>query len=246
MTLFYLSPDWNINFTSIEYYRKSIAIGCGITKNAKKSDLYTKYIYKHILHKNYIHSVRDERTKKYLEELGFEAINTGCPTLWSFTKEFCSKIKTEKTDEVVFTLTDYNRNIIQDKKLIDILQKNYKKLYFWIQGFDDYDYLKSLISTTEIEIIPHDLKYYEEILKKPNINYVGTRLHAGIYAMKHGIRSIIISIDNRADDMKETYNLNVISRDQIDDNLSNLINSSFKTEIRINEDNIRKWKDQFK
>ena len=46
--------------------------------------------------------------------------------------------------------------------------------------------------------------------------------------------------------MKETYNLPVIARNQINDKLKSFINSSFETSIRIPTDKIVIWKEQFK
>lgn len=244
-SLFRISPDWNINYFNCKYYKDSIAIGVGMDMNSKKMDLYTKKIYKKILSKKYIHSVRDERTKKTLENLGFMAINTGCPTLWALTPELCKKIPTSKSDEVIFTLTFYDQDPINDQKLINILKENYKKLYFWVQGSEDYEYFKKFDNIENIEIISPNLESYRKVLQQDNVEYVGTRLHAGIFAMRNKKRSIILSVDNRAKDMSVTYNLNTILRDQID-TLSEKINSNFETNVNINQENIEKWKNQFR
>lgn len=245
-SLFRIAPDWNINFTSCKYYQNSIAIGCGMEINAKHSDIYTKLIYKKILSKNHIHSVRDERTKHYLESLGMKVLNTGCPTLWGITPEICMAIPKSKSNAVIFTLTDYKRDPILDKELINILKNSYSRLLFWVQGFDDFIYLKSLIDINDIEIIPHALEAYKNILETQNIDYVGTRLHAGIYAIRHGIRSIIISVDNRADDMSETYRIPIVKRDVISSILKEKIESEFETFINIPTETIKIWKEQFK
>lgn len=245
-SLIRISPDWNINFTSVEYYKNSIAIGCGMDMNSKSSDPYTRYIYKHILSKDFIHSVRDERTRLFLEGLGFKAINTGCPTLWGLSKEVCQRIPTTKSQNVIFTLTDYKRDIEADKKLISILKRNYSELRYWIQGYDDYEYLKSLTDIRNIKIIPYSLQAYKEALAQPNTDYVGTRLHAGIYAMRHQVRSIILSVDNRADDMVQTYNLPVVKRSNIEIELEPKINSDFNTQIELPLEEIELWKGQFR
>lgn len=245
-SLIRISPDWNINFTSCEYYRGSIAIGCGMDMNAKHSDPYTRWIYKQILSKDYIHSVRDERTKRYFESLGVKAINTGCPTLWGLTPKKCASIPRNKSKYVVFTLTDYKRDEAKDKKMISVLRECYDKLYFWVQGFHDYDYLSSIADMNDIRVIPHSINAYREVLLLDDIDYVGTRLHAGIYAMRHGVRSLIISVDNRADDMKETYNIPTLSRYKIEDKLKDIITANFETKIIIPTDRIEQWKGQFK
>ena len=245
-SLLRISPNWNINFTSVEYYRNSIAVGCGMEMNSRRTNLYTKWVYKGILSKDYIHSVRDERTKAFLESLGFRAINTGCPSLWGLTPDFCKEIPVKKSANVIFTITDYKRDYQADKKLVDILRRNYNHLYFWIQGYDDLDYLQELTDISDITIVTHSLEAYRQALQTPDLEYVGTRLHAGIYAMRHGLRSIIISVDNRAEDMKKTYDLKVISRATIEQTLEDQINSEYVTSVAIPIEKINEWKDQFK
>lgn len=244
-SLLRICPDWNINHFNCKYYKNSIAIGVGMDMNSKKMDSYTKMIYKNILSKEFVHSVRDERTKKMLEDLGFKAINTGCPTLWSLDDDFCKKIPTEKAENVIFTLTFYDKDQVNDQKLIDILKNNYNKLFFWVQGSEDYEYFKTFQNIEDIEIISPNLESYKRILQKDNIEYVGTRLHAGIFAMKNMRRAIILNIDNRARDMSETYNLNTIDRDKIY-MLEEKINSKFETKVNIDKSRIREWKNQFK
>jgi len=246
-SLLRLSPNWNLNITGCSYYKNSIAIGCGMNVNSKRVNYYTKFLYKHILAKDIIHSTRDRRTKEFIESLGFRAINTGCPTLWGLTKELCHDIPNSKSKNVIFTLTDYKRDYKNDKIFIDILRRNYEKLYFWIQGYDDYNYLNSITNSKDITIIPHELINYEHFLNEvKDVEFVGTRLHAGIYAMRHKKRSVILSVDNRAEDMKNSYNLNVISRKDISSKLDNYINSEFNTDIKIPFDDIQRWKDQFR
>ena len=236
---------WNINIFNCKPYENCILVGVGIHPNRKNMDWYTKLLYKKILSKHYIHSTRDERTKKLLEDLGLKAINTGCPTLWRLNKEFCKDIPSEKAENVVFTLTDYCKDKEKDQELINILVKSYKKVYFWIQGSEDFEYFNSFENIKNIELINPNLPSYEKILKQGNIDYVGTRLHAGIYAMQHKIRSIIIAIDNRTRDMKKNYNLNSIEREDIS-MLDEIINSEILTDIQINEMAISQWKNQFK
>ena len=237
-------PNWNVNIFNFRPYKGTVLIGAGQNPNGKKLNLYTKMLYKNILSKEYYHSTRDEKTKQVLEELGFKAINTGCATLWGFTKEFCKEIPKNKSKDVVFTLTDYCKDYEKDQQLIDILLKNYNNIYFWIQGSEDYEYLKEFKNIENIKIIGSSLEEYKNVLQQENIEFVGTRLHAGIYAMQHKKRSIIIQIDNRTKDMKETYNLNVIERSNILE-LESYINSSITTDININEKEINEWKTQF-
>jgi hypothetical protein len=245
-TLIRLSPDWSITPCSCPYYKGSIAIGVGMDNNSRHSNLYTKSLYKAIFSKDYIHSVRDENTKRFLNSLGFSAINTGCPTMWGLNENVCGLIPSAKHENVVFTLTDYNKNPSLDAELVQILKKEYKKISFWVQGYCDFDYLSSITDTSQITLIGHSLYEFEKFLSENiDVDYVGTRLHAGIFAMRHGIRSIILSIDNRTTDMKESYNLHLVLRSDIDTKLEGKIESSFATDIHVPTDKIEKWKKQF-
>ena len=238
--------DWNVNVFNCRPYKGVVLVGVGSTGEISKANSYTRKLYKKMLNKNFVHSTRDEKTKKFLESLGFQAINTGCATMWNLTGGFCKGIKKDKSDSVIFTLTDYNRDVTNDQLLIDILNKNYKNVYFWIQGSNDFEYIKSLKNIEKIKFINPELRFYREFLENNDVDYVGTRLHAGIYALQHKKRSIILAVDNRTNDMKETYNLPSMERREISDKLEDLINSTFETKINIDENAIAKWKGQFK
>ncbi|WP_064091685.1 polysaccharide pyruvyl transferase family protein [Rossellomorea aquimaris] len=244
MDMFTHFPQWNINIFNYGPLKGSILVGVGAGKG-NKVNAYTKMLYKKVLSNNIIHSVRDERTKNILESMGFKAINTGCASLWNLTPEFCEAIPKYKSNSVVFTLTHHSKNIVKDQFLIDTLQKNYENIYFWIQDADDLNYLKTLNNTQKINIVPPTIEDYEQVLQM-NIDYVGTRLHGGIYAMRHKKRSIIISIDERASGMSLSYNLNTIEREDLEKDLEKMINSNIKTEVKILSENIKDWKEQFK
>lgn len=239
-------PTWNINIWNCGLAKGTICLGVGIGINSKKTNWYTKKIYNKVLNHDVIHSVRDERTKIFLEELGFKVLNTGCPTLWGLTPEHCATIPETKGDRVVFTLTYYERDKKCDKMMIDILLKNYEEVYFWPQCIKDLEYLKQLTDEKSIHIISPNTSGYEKILNFPKTDYVGNRLHGGIYALQHSCRAIIISIDYRAEKMSENYSFECIQRKDIPQILEDRINDSWKTMITgIDFDKITEWKRQF-
>lgn len=237
-------PQWNINIFNYKPFKDCILVGVGAGAG-DSSNLYTRFLYKKMLNKNYYHSVRDERSKFYLESLGLKAINTGCATMWMLTPDFCKQIPTKKASRVVFTLTASDNPLDADQKLLDILTRNYKKVYFWVQGDRDLQYLQKFGNTQNITIIPPTKKAYETILQEDDLDYVGTRLHAGIYAMRHTKRSIIIVIDERAREINKSNNLICLERNQIASQLERLIESDFETHISMPFDEIQRWKEQF-
>lgn len=238
-------PNWNVNIFNCKPYKDSILVGCGFGSEKDNVNLYTKILYSKILSKEIVHSVRDERTKRILNKLGYKAINTGCVTMWGLTKEHCKKIPTKKHKNVIFTLTDYKRDVESDQFLIDTLNKNYDKVYYWIQGSGDLEYFKSLKNIEKIILVNPNLEDYKSILVEKNVDYVGTRLHAGVFAMQNFVRSIIIIVDNRARDMKETYNIPAIERNEIKEKLQEMMISEYETKINIDEEKIKEWKKQF-
>ena len=94
-------------------------------------------------------------------------------------------------------------------------------------------------------MIPPSLDAYSKALSQPDTEYVGTRLHAGMFAMQHKKRTIILAIDNRVRDMNDAYDLHVVERDNIEE-LEEMINSELKTDVRLKQENINKWLAQFR
>lgn len=236
-------PQWNVNLFNYRPMKGSVLVGVG-AGGSDKTNKYTSLLYKKLLSHNYFHSVRDERTKKYLESLGLKALHTGCVTMWMLTPEFCKKIPKCKSNRVVFTLTAKSVIDPLDQKLINILNRNYSKVFFWVQGDEDYQYLHKFSNIENIQIIPPTKQAYHEILLEEDLEYVGTRLHAGVYAMRHAKRSIILVIDERAREINKANNLNCIEKENIDQ-LESYINSEFSTDIRMPLDVIEQWKSQF-
>lgn len=241
-----LFRQWDIRLDQADLVGESILLGTGWWQYGDDPNLYTKKLYNKILSKNVIHSVRDNYTKSQLASIGINnVLNTACPTMWKLTEEHCSTIPTEKAKHAVFTLTDYHKDVENDTELINILLKNYDKVYYWIQGTGDFDYIQSLnIDMNRITFIAPTVEAYDQVLLNENVDYIGTRLHGGIRALQHGIRTIIIGIDNRAVEKQKDFNIEIVDRKEIS-KLEDKINNKLKMEIIIPEKNILEWKKQF-
>lgn len=237
--------QWPVGPISRKIYKNCVMVGVGTTYDNIKMDFFTKQMYKQILNKDIVHSVRDEKSKELLESIGIKAINTGCPTLWGLTKEVCAKIPRDKSNGIIYTLSGYGsqKNEEKDQILVDIIEKNYEDIYFFVQTTEDEKYYKSLRHNKEAKMI-YSLEGFRKVCRENEVDYIGTRLHGGVFAMQNYVRSIIVEIDHRAAGFREANNIVTISRDNIE-NLDQMINSSFETNIKIREKEIAEWKSQF-
>ncbi len=228
-------------------YRNMILLGVGWGEYQENCTYYSRMVYRTMLNPKLLHSVRDQYTLEKLQQVGFKnIINTGCPTTWALTPEFCRDIPTKKSKDVVATITDYRRDTEKDNEMLEILSRNYDHIYLWLQGKRDEEYLKTLNIPENLTTISGNLEAYEEILCKGGVDYVGTRLHAGIHALNYKIRSIILAVDNRATEMGRDVNLPVIQRNEITKTLEKKIQSEFITDIKIKQENIERFKAQFR
>lgn len=237
--------QWDINILNAKKLGPAILIGAGWWQYNNDLNYYTKKVYERILSRDYFHSVRDQYTKNKLEKMGFKnVICTACPTMWALTPEHCAGIPKEKSARVVTTVTDYNIDVLKDEEMLKMLLENYDEVNVWIQGIGDYEYLKLLKNYDRVKLIPPSLEEYDKVLESGNIEYVGSRLHGGIRALQHKLRTVIIAVDNRAKEIQTSFNINVLERENISD-LSGIINNSLETEINIPTDEIKRWKSQF-
>lgn len=239
-----LFRQWRIGLKDALFLKNLILMGVGWCNYQYKPDWYTRCIYKSIFDKEHMHSVRDNYTKAQLSKICLNnVVNTGCPTLWVLDEKLCNSIPYEKSENVLCCLTSYNQNIKLDTELLNLLKKEYKKVYFWVQNIKDYSYSRNISSG--LEYVDPNLDALNDLLKSSiNFDYVGTRLHAGIRAMQYKRRSIILAIDNRAREMGKDYNINVVERDDFM-GIRSKINSEFHTKINLDLDAIDKWKKQF-
>lgn len=225
-------------------YRDTILLGVGFDSKDLTYDKYTQWMLRTILSTNGLHSVRDSFAEQKLKSMGItNVLNTGCPTMWSLTPAHCATIPTEKASHVVCTVTDYSRDVENDKAMLDILLECYEKVYLWLQGRDDRAYIRQLGYEKRLELIDSTLEAYDRVLALSDLDYVGTRLHAGIRALSKGHRSLIISIDNRAECISRDTGLPVLPRESIPVALRNALTSQILTEIQMPWDNIHKFKE---
>lgn len=231
---------WRPNFANYFKSNYIILFGVGWWQYQPDPGFFTKWFYGKYLTKDGFHSVRDGYTKTMLEKAGIgNVINTGCPTMWKLPDNF----EFQKKDGVVFTITDYNRDLVNDAAMIRILLKEYRRVVFFPQGAEDIEYLSLLITPEEInkiEILSRDIDSFNKALAS-DVDYVGTRLHAGIRALQKGVRAIIISVDNRAIEISKDTGLWILARTNIFE-LSKLLHERLSLKLTINRKGISDYK----
>ncbi|MBW1619345.1 polysaccharide pyruvyl transferase family protein, partial [Empedobacter falsenii] len=242
--------SWRIRKDDLSYYYKRcvlLGVGWGLYDDVITEE--TQLILKTILSDKVIHSVRDEYTKNKLKSIGINnVINTCCPTTWNLNQQSFNNLK---SNNVVTTITDYDKDYENDLKMLKMLKLHYNEVYIWIQSIKDLDYLEEINPNNELGLrfISPNLNAYQKFLDAniSNIDYLGTRLHAGIYAMQRGIRTLIIGIDNRALEIGKDINLNVIKRDDIESITPFLKSKDYiLPTLTVPLDSINQWKNQFK
>lgn len=238
--------QWKIGLKDALFLNNIVLVGVGWWQYQGRPNMYTRLVLESVLNRRMLHSVRDNYTREQLEKAGFRnVVNTGCPTMWDFSKEHCRQIPEAKADSVVFTLTDYKKDPESDRRLCVRLKALYKNLYFWPQGAGDLEYFESF-GYEGIKVLPPSMEAYDALLSGlTDLDYVGTRLHAGIRAIQHKRRSVVIAVDNRALEINKDTNLTVLKRHEADQ-LTALIEGNIRTDILLRENDIQRWKAQFK
>jgi polysaccharide pyruvyl transferase WcaK-like protein len=212
-SFFPIRSGWKTSWTTIWTLRgKCVLFGVGWSRY-ETSYSFSKFVYRWLLDRKVIHSVRDSYTLSKIENWGIHAVNTSCPTLWSYSETLTHKSCISLKSKILLTLTAYDKDETIDLQIMHLLLDNAESVALWPQGKFDELYARSLHSG--IEILPYSLESFEEKISQ-GYSHVGTRLHAGIYALLLGGFSSIISIDNRAKEISRDTGLPIVERTSID------------------------------
>jgi len=237
--------QWEINVFQAWKIRRAVLFGVGWWQYQENPDLYTRLVLRAALSKTALHSVRDDYTRQKLESIGFtNVINTGCPTMWPFAEFDFSKIPTTKADAALVMLSDYTKAPELDVRLLETVAGTHKKVYFWPQGRGDLDYVRSL--SIPVIALEHSMKSLEDFIHSGvAFDYVGTRLHGGIYCMLAGKRSLVLRIDNRATEISRETGFPTVARDDFE-SIQRWILKSEPVRVSLNTGAIDRWRMQFK
>jgi len=240
-----LSLFWGIRKENLPQVNKTVLMGVGWWKYQHKPSREVSAMLQSSLHRHDQHSVRDTYTKDMLAVAGIaNVLVTGCPSMWSLSPEFCRAIPEEKAGEVLCTFSaDYAQDMTRDKKILQALARQYKMIYVWPQGPRDGAYVRQL--GVPCHVLPANISALDRFLAEAGaVDYVGTRLHAGVKALQHGKRSLIVAIDNRAREQRRDFNFPVILDSELDE-LDDWIKARRPCEIRLPYEAINQWKSQY-
>ncbi len=237
--------QWEINILNAASVGPALLLGVGWWQYQPTPTRYTQAVLRRALSSNGIHSVRDSYTEAKLREIGFEnVLNTSCPTTWGLTPDHCRSIAVERAPDVVFTLTDYKPSPTADAALVAYLRTTYRTVYFWPQGTQDLEYLHSLGCAEGVTILAPSVSAFDTLLSECDVEFVGTRLHAGVRSLQHARRTIILAVDNRSKEIGADIGLLVMDRDNLEA-LSVKIEGQFAANLNLPWENIGRWKAQF-
>ena len=231
-------------------YRNICLLGVGLSDIGidEESSRYTRWLYSTLLSRKLIHSVRDEKAKRFLNSIGFDnVVNTACPTMWKLTKELQDSIPRQKASTVITSITDYCFDPAVDKMMLEQLKREYERVVIWVQGSHDVDWcLQNIVELGDYELIGPKISELDAVLDSGEVDYIGTRLHAGIRALNHRVRTLIVTVDNRARQIGADTGLPVIERASIPDGaLLDWIHAPYICDIKLPEEAIKRWKAQF-
>lgn len=242
-----LPASWKIGPLGLVFYRNLVLLGVGWGAYDIKPNAYGRWLCSVVLSRIHVHSFRDAFTCDIADrELQIPKVsNTSCPTMWCLKEELVDSIHRHKGSECIFSLTDYSKAPQLDGQLIRDLNEYYDgQLLFWPQGAGDIDYCRSLGYTGRV--IERSLTSLLDLLTSGiQFDYVGTRLHAGVLCLEHRVRSLIISIDNRAYEIAADTGLPVVARHDRAA-LLEWLEGNTNARVRLPTNEIRRWQQQFR
>jgi polysaccharide pyruvyl transferase WcaK-like protein len=229
---------------------RAVLLGAGWWQYQDDPDLITRHYYRRLLHPHLPHAMRDGYSAQRLSACGVNnIINTSCPTLWKLNGHNTRRRSEHK--RCLFCLTDYHPDYEMDNQLISVLIEKYPQgLIFFPQGSHDETYAFSLPAfrrySSSIQCLPHDINAFYHIVDQGNIDYIGTRLHAGTYCLQQGLPSLILAMDNRSWEISKDTNLPVVKRGDWDGLNIWLTGGPPDRNIILPLKNISVWKEQLK
>lgn len=241
--------QWKVNWLDLVRLPPVTLMGVGWWQYQDDPDRYTRILLRGLLAHDGLHAVRDRYTAAKLHAIGIDnVVVTGCPTLWRLTPEHCAAIPRQRGRDCVITVTSYKPDAGRDRQLLGAVRAAYRKVHLWLQGGGDLDYARAAFGREldGVALVGPALTEFDALLAgNPDLDYVGTRLHAGLRALQRQRRTLIIGVDNRAEEMGKDFCLPVLARAAIDE-LPARIESTAPLAIQVPGEAIERWLAQWR
>lgn len=215
---------------------KVVLFGVGANERSRALDWRQKRMLRRLLAAGSTHCLRDDSAFRIVDGCGLPAMNGSCPTLWALPATQC--FPAARPDTVCLALTHYRPAPDADSAFVRLLASRYRRLVLWPQQFEDIAYLRNLSVGCDVEMIAPNLPAYDRFLAETDGDIIGSRLHGGIRALAAGKRTVILSVDNRAEEIGRETGLPVLPRDRAAEMLPEMLDNEIKVDmagIRGNE-----------
>ncbi len=238
--------QWRVRPWDAFFVKNLVLLAVGWRSYTAKNGPLSVRMLKSLISDKFIHSVRDEHTRKKMQELGIDnVVNTACVTMWRLDLEKLKQLPAARSRSVVTTINAGDAHPEKDKRIAEALLSRYDEVYAWVQGIDDANYIQQTFAG-KAKIVAPQLSKYDALLRDhPSLDYFGHRLHGGIRALQHNRRATIVSIDNRATEITRDTRLPVIERDAPIDQIIAALENPAAIDIRLPEKEIETWRSQF-
>ena len=249
-----LSPDMETSGQllvpeCLEEYADICLMGVGVKQfqDGDPISQYTRNLLGFMLQGRTLHGVRDEKTRRFLEQIGVRnVVRTGCPSVWNLTEAHCGRIPKEKGKAVFTALESRQDHRSIDRELLKMLKEEYEVVYLWVRDKENLEYLQTLDSLKEYHLLPGTTAaFYEQFQTMADLDYVGTHIQAGIQSLRMGKRSLIISDTEYAQALREEMHFPILKR-TMEKETEAWVCAPYETKILLPEESIRHWKSQFK
>lgn len=189
---------------------KLLLLGVGWWQYQDAPCAYTRWLLRNMCTDQLPHSVRDSYTATRLGEIGIRSLMTSCPTMWDLESEKQRPLLS--SPRAVITVTDYKHAPEVDSEWIRAVEANYSEVVAIGMGPGDAEYFSSLhlnkTSWGGVGVAALDRALIDS-------DFIGTRLHAGVFAIQQGRPSLVLSVDNRAREIASDTNLHVVDRTDV-------------------------------
>ena len=236
-----LNRQWPLTPRQINSLKhKTVFLGVGWWQYQRPPTRATRRLLRLLSHPDVPHALRDGYTAERVATMGVPSLMTGCPTMWNL-HGVSTTLSPGPNTAVVTTLTDYHFDYEVDGAWLRCLRQAYDTILVVGMGPGDEPAFRKLPRLDGVQWAGYGREGLDRA-RSNTVDYVGTRLHAGVYWLQQGGNSLVVAVDNRATEMGRDTGLPVVAREDLTA-LAGAITTPRKHEILLPERDIASWRD---